>query len=51
LFEEMYPEEHALKTVKKWIPKWQDSEDPSGRASTMHDDSVIIKTKNIKKRA
>jgi len=51
LFEEMYPEEHALKTVKKWIPKWQDSEDPSGRASTMHDDSVIIKTKNIRKRA
>ncbi|RLD67157.1 MAG: asparagine synthase B [Bacteroidetes bacterium] len=49
LFEEMYPQEHALKTVKKWIPKWQENEDPSGRASMAHNDNLIIKTKRRKR--
>lgn len=51
LFEEMYPQEHALKTVKKWIPKWQENEDPSGRASMVHSDNIITRTKRIRKRA
>ncbi|OQY05611.1 MAG: asparagine synthase B [Bacteroidetes bacterium 4572_117] len=45
LFEEMYPQLHALKTVKKWIPKWQENEDPSGRASLAHNNNLITKTK------
>ncbi len=51
LFEEMYPQDHALKTVKKWIPKWQDNEDPSGRVSNAHNESLITETKHIRKRA
>ncbi len=51
LFEEMYPQEHALKTVKQWIPKWQDSKDPSGRASAAHNDNLIVNAKLIRKRA
>ncbi len=47
----MYPQEHALKTVKKWIPKWQENEDPSGRVSMAHSDNIITRTKNIRKRA
>ena len=48
LFEEMYPEQHAIKTVKKWIPKWQESKDPSGRASTIHDQSILKSAKKKK---
>jgi len=37
IYEEFYDKAEASKLVKKWIPKWQDDKDPSGRASTHHD--------------
>ncbi|KAK6059098.1 asparagine synthase [Cooperia oncophora] len=40
LFHEMFPSDNAAKTVRRWIPKWQASQDPSGRASLVHDQSV-----------
>lgn len=36
IFHEFYPQESAAKSVKKWIPKWQEDKDPSGRANTTH---------------
>ena len=36
IFEKHFPSDHAAKTVKRWTPKWQDNEDPSGRASKEH---------------
>lgn len=36
IFNEYFPQECAAKSVKKWIPKWQDDKDPSGRASSTH---------------
>ena len=39
-FEEFYPQEHAVKSVLKWIPKWQKNTDPSGRAAEHHFDTT-----------
>ncbi|CAD5215876.1 unnamed protein product [Bursaphelenchus okinawaensis] len=36
IFHKFYPSEAAAKTVLPWVPKWQLSEDPSGRASEVH---------------
>ncbi|CAO1405126.1 unnamed protein product [Diamesa serratosioi] len=38
LFEEMFPNQSCLKTVKQWIPRmdWGCSTDPSGRAQKVH---------------
>ncbi|MDT0689464.1 asparagine synthase B [Salegentibacter sp. F188] len=36
IFHSHYPQESAAKTVKRWIPKWQEDLDPSGRANTSH---------------
>ncbi|MCB9232712.1 MAG: asparagine synthase B [Bacteroidia bacterium] len=36
IFEKHFPHEGAIQSVKKWIPKWQQSKDPSGRASDFH---------------
>ncbi len=49
LFEEMYPEQHAIRTVKKWIPKWQESTDPSGRANAAHRQSILQAEKKRKR--
>ncbi|MGD2035756.1 MAG: asparagine synthase B [Bacteroidales bacterium] len=40
VFEKYYPEENSIKTVLKWIPKWQKNTDPSGRAAEIHFDST-----------
>ncbi|KAK6763786.1 hypothetical protein RB195_024206 [Necator americanus] len=40
IFHELFPSDNAAKTVRKWIPKWQASQDPSGRASHVHDHSL-----------
>lgn len=37
IFHQFYPQDSAAKTVKKWIPKWQENEDPSGRANKAHE--------------
>ncbi|MCO4792789.1 MAG: asparagine synthase B [Bacteriovoracaceae bacterium] len=36
MYEELFPHPSASLMVKKWIPRWQDDKDPSGRASTHH---------------
>ena len=40
IFHSHFPSDAAAETVKKWIPKWQDNEDPSGRASTIHEQTT-----------
>jgi asparagine synthase (glutamine-hydrolysing) len=40
VFEQYYPEEHSIKTVLKWIPKWQKNTDPSGRVADSHFNKV-----------
>ena len=40
VFAKHFPEEHSLKTVLKWIPKWQKNTDPSGRAAEIHFDTT-----------
>lgn len=36
IFHKHYPQKSAAQTVRKWIPKWQDNQDPSGRANAAH---------------
>ena len=36
IFEKHFPEKHAAQTVNRWIPKWQENTDPSGRANRQH---------------
>ncbi|MCM4161535.1 asparagine synthase B [Antarcticibacterium flavum] len=36
IFAGFYPQESAARSVKRWVPKWQEDLDPSGRASSTH---------------
>lgn len=36
IFHKHFPQESSAKTVRKWIPKWQSNQDPSGRANAAH---------------
>lgn len=36
IFHRYFPQSSAAQTVRKWIPKWQDNIDPSGRANKAH---------------
>jgi asparagine synthase (glutamine-hydrolysing) len=36
IFTRLYPEDSAAKSVKRWIPKWQNNTDPSGRVCESH---------------
>jgi asparagine synthase (glutamine-hydrolysing) len=36
IFHKYYPQLSAAQTVRKWIPKWQENQDPSGRANAAH---------------
>ena len=36
IFHKFYPQTSAAQTVRKWIPKWQENQDPSGRANEAH---------------
>lgn len=36
IFHKHYPQLSAAQTVRKWIPKWQENQDPSGRANSAH---------------
>jgi len=40
IFEKHYPQDTAIKTVLKWIPKWQKNDDPSGRVADSHEQKV-----------
>lgn len=45
IFHKHFPQESAAKTVRKWIPKWQVNQDPSGRANAAHvqaDTSIAV---------
>jgi asparagine synthase (glutamine-hydrolysing) len=46
IFNNYYPQLSAAQTVRKWIPKWQENQDPSGRANAAHvqADTEIAKT-------
>jgi asparagine synthase (glutamine-hydrolysing) len=41
IFHKYYPQVSAAQTVRKWIPKWQANEDPSGRANAAHVQAVV----------
>lgn len=36
IFHKYFPQVSAAQTVRKWIPKWQENLDPSGRANAAH---------------
>jgi len=36
IFHRHFPQLSAAQTVRKWIPKWQENQDPSGRANAAH---------------
>ncbi|MBC5839125.1 asparagine synthase B [Flavobacterium muglaense] len=40
IFQKHFPQVSAAQTVRKWIPKWQENEDPSGRANEAHGKGV-----------
>lgn len=46
IFHKHFPQLSAAQTVRKWIPKWQENLDPSGRANAAHiqADTAISKT-------
>uniref|UniRef100_A0A0N5ATE7 Asparagine synthetase [glutamine-hydrolyzing] n=1 Tax=Syphacia muris TaxID=451379 RepID=A0A0N5ATE7_9BILA len=46
IFHELFPSENAAKTVKKWIPKWQKNEDPSGRVCSVHIQKLATEQSN-----
>ncbi|RXR32106.1 asparagine synthase B [Flavobacterium piscinae] len=47
IFHKHFPQIAAAQTVRKWIPKWQENQDPSGRANAAHvkADTTIAKIK------
>lgn len=44
IFHKHFPSESAAQTVLKWIPKWQENEDPSGRANDFHEKATSTMT-------
>ena len=46
IFHKYYPQVSAAQTVRKWIPKWQENLDPSGRANAAHAESGFEKAKS-----
>ena len=42
IFHSHYPSDAAAETVLKWIPKWQENKDPSGRASMVHQNARTV---------
>ena len=36
IYDQYYSHPSCEKIVKRWIPKWQENKDPSGRANTIH---------------
>ncbi|HEX8576319.1 MAG TPA: asparagine synthase B [Flavobacterium sp.] len=46
IFHNHYPQTSAAQTVRKWIPKWQENPDPSGRANAAHIQADTTVAKN-----
>ncbi len=42
IYEKHFPSKAAAKTVLKWIPKWQENTDPSGRANKIHEQTTEV---------
>ena len=47
IFYKWYPQVSAAQTVRKWIPKWQENQDPSGRANAAHLQADIEIAKSV----
>ncbi|MCL6461781.1 MAG: asparagine synthase B [Flavobacterium micromati] len=47
IFNKYFPQVSAAQTVRKWIPKWQENLDPSGRANAAHVQADFGIAKNI----
>ncbi|OYQ48259.1 asparagine synthase B [Flavobacterium aurantiibacter] len=47
IFHKFYPQQSAAQTVRKWIPKWQENQDPSGRANAAHVHADVEIAKSI----
>ena len=47
IFHKYYPQSSAAQTVRKWIPKWQENQDPSGRANAAHVQADVEIAKSI----
>jgi len=47
IFHKFYPQVSAAQTVRKWIPKWQENQDPSGRANAAHLQADVDIAKSI----
>ncbi|WP_298148834.1 asparagine synthase B [Flavobacterium sp.] len=47
IFHKYYPQQSAAQTVRKWIPKWQENQDPSGRANAAHVHADVEIAKSI----
>lgn len=46
IFHKHFPQDDAAKTVRKWIPKWQANQDPSGRANAVHEATIESEVKS-----
>ncbi|KAF8365326.1 asns-2 [Pristionchus pacificus] len=51
LFAAHFPSDNAARAVRKWIPKWQANQDPSGRASLVHVNSIAKEMQEIRAEA
>ena len=49
IFNKFYPQVSAAETVRKWIPKWQENQDPSGRANAAHVKADVLIASEIEK--
>jgi len=47
IFHKHFPQISAAQTVRKWIPKWQENQDPSGRANAAHVQADVEIAKSI----
>ncbi len=43
-FDALFPGEHAARCVARWVPRWQDSGDSSGRANPFHAEHAARRT-------
>ena len=47
IFNTYFPQVSAAQTVRKWIPKWQENQDPSGRANAAHVQADVEISKTV----
>lgn len=47
IFNEFFPQLSAAQTVRKWIPKWQENLDPSGRVNKAHIKTKLLTSEEV----